>query len=297
MRTIKIDFSSGTPKIECDSSAAGIQGEHRASELVIILPPDMPSGLSYRLAFDPGGQSDTMSLTDGELRYELPQSVTQHDAVSMTVEGYEGEARIYKSVMVELYFDAAVDTDNPVDVDGHSIGAEVAANTAARHSHENKAVLDKFAESEDGKPTYDGKALGGGGTSTAEEVSYTNTQLPNVENVKTALDELVPDSHTHDNKDTLDKLSVADGKLQYAGSDVGLKGDTGAAFTYSDFTAEQLAALKGEKGEKGDKGDTGAAGADGYTPVRGTDYWTAADKAKIVDDVLAALPTWTGGSY
>ena len=38
-------------------------------------------------------------------------------------------------------------------------------------------------------------------------------------------------------------------------------------------------------------------GADGYTPVKGTDYWTAADKAEMVSDVLAALPTWTGGSY
>lgn len=39
---------------------------------------------------------------------------------------------------------------------------------------------------------------------------------------------------------------------------------------------------------KGDKGDT---------PIKGTDYWTAADKAEIVNDTLAALPTWTGGSY
>ena len=101
----------------------------------------------------------------------------------------------------------------------------------------------------------------GSGASTAEEVSYTNTQLPNVKNVKTALDELVTKSHSHDNKSVLDKLSVADGKLQYDGSDVGLKGD---------------------------KGDT---------PVKGTDYWTEEDKAEIVDDVLAALPTWTGGSY
>ena len=44
----------------------------------------------------------------------------------------------------------------------HSLAAEIALNTAARHTHENKSVLDKFAES-DGKPTYDGKALGGGG--------------------------------------------------------------------------------------------------------------------------------------
>lgn len=34
-------------------------------------------------------------------------------------------------------------------------------------------------------------------------------------------------------------------------------------------------------------GVTGSAGADGYTPVRGTDYWTEADKAEIISDVLA----------
>lgn len=49
----------------------------------------------------------------------------------------------------------------------------------------------------------------------------------------------------------------------------GEKGDKGDAFTYSDFTAEQLAALKGEKGDtgaqgpKGDKGDTGSQGPKG----------------------------------
>ena len=136
----------------------------------------------------------------------------------------------------------------------------------------------------------------------------------------------------------------------------GAKGDKGDAFTYSDFTAEQLAALKGEKGdtgpqgpqgEKGDtgpqgpqgkKGDTGPQGLqgiqgvqgpqgergpagadgaigpqgpqgakgdpgspgkdgiDGHTPVKGTDYWTASDKAEIVDEVTAALPKYGGES-
>ena len=43
-------------------------------------------------------------------------------------------------------------------------------------------------------------------------------------------------------------------------------GEKGAAFTYSDFTATQLAALKGEKGDTGPagaKGDTGAQGPQG----------------------------------
>lgn len=95
----------------------------------------------------------------------------------------------------------------------------------------------------------------------ANAIDYSNATLPNILTVGDALDELVPNSHTHANKDTLDKLSVSNGKLQYNGSDVGLKGD---------------------------KGDM---------PVKGTDYWTAADKAEIVNDTLAALPTWTGGGY
>ena len=89
----------------------------------------------------------------------------------------------------------------------------------------------------------------------AEYVSYSNAALPNISTVGGALDKLVPNSHTHANKDTLDKLSVSNGKLQYNGSDVGLK------------------------------------------PIKGTDYWTESDKAEIVADTLAALPTWTGGNY
>lgn len=46
----------------------------------------------------------------------------------------------------------------------------------------------------------------------------------------------------------------------------GEKGDKGDPFTYSDFTADQLALLKGDKGDKGDsiKGDSGE---DGFSPT------------------------------
>ena len=71
--------------------------------------------------------------------------------------------------------------------------------------------------------------------------------------------------------------------------------------------ADGQAGAPGEKGDKGDKGDTGAQGADGApgakgdkgdpgtTPVKGTDYWTAADKAEMVQDTKTALTaeTWT----
>jgi len=57
--------------------------------------------------------------------------------------------------------------------------------------------------------------------------------------------------------------------------DTGQKGDTGDAFTYEDFTSEQLAGLKGEKGDtgpagpKGDTGDKGETGETGSTGDKG----------------------------
>lgn len=44
-------------------------------------------------------------------------------------------------------------------------------------------------------------------------------------------------------------------------------------------------------------GAKGEPGAPGKTPVRGTDYWTAADKQEIVNSVIAALPDGTEVSY
>ena len=61
---------------------------------------------------------------------------------------------------------------------------------------------------------------------------------------------------------------------------------------------------KGSTGATGARGATGAAGKDGYTPVRGTDYWTADDIATIqsyVDEKAAALQsksiTDSGGHF
>lgn len=58
--------------------------------------------------------------------------------------------------------------------------------------------------------------------------------------------------------------------------------------------------LKGDKGDKGDPGTNGKDGqpgkdgADGKTPVKGTDYFTEADKAEMVSAVISALPKYNG---
>ena len=63
------------------------------------------------------------------------------------------------------------------------------------------------------------------------------------------------------------------------------KGEKGDAFTYEDFTTEQLEALRGQKGDAG------------YTPQKGTDYFTDADKNELIQAILTELPKWEGGSY
>lgn len=75
----------------------------------------------------------------------------------------------------------------------------------------------------------------------------------------------------------------------------GEKGDKGDAFTYNDFTPEQLASLKGEKGEKGDKGDSGSYTAgtgieitDGVISAT-AEVYKAGDGISIINGLISAL--------
>lgn len=60
-------------------------------------------------------------------------------------------------------------------------------------------------------------------------------------------------------------------------------------FIFDNLKGEQ--GIQGIQGEQGLQGIQGPVGADGATPVRGTDYWTAADKQEIINEVLAAIPS------
>ena len=352
-RTITVDYAR--PR----GYDVGYRAENNFTLLALPIPAELEGADSYRVYFESTVgdylQTETLTPVDGYVTVKITSDVVPEpgNMAAQLVAFADGEIVGYAPMITGS---AKVSIPDGAERLSHSLAAEIALNTAARHSHSNKAVLDKFAET-DGKPTYDGEALGGGGGTSdfiikmtvasddygnytvtscdatveqinaavaaekrvvviatdttsgvfweipivqaegeicffsaflndvvilsyvqkvaenkskwnlvvtqiqSESVNYSNATLPSVTNVKAALDELVPKSHTHSNKDTLDKLSDSNGKLQYNGSDVGLKGD---------------------------KGDT---------PVKGTDYWTETDKAEIVNDTLAALPTWTGGSY
>jgi hypothetical protein len=58
--------------------------------------------------------------------------------------------------------------------------------------------------------------------------------------------------------------------------------------TYTDGTTSTFTVTNGKNGKDGEPGKAGK------TPVKGTDYYTPADKAEMVADVLAALPVYNG---
>jgi len=76
----------------------------------------------------------------------------------------------------------------------------------------------------------------------------------------------------------------------------GEKGETGEAGPQGPAGPQGEKGETGEVGPQGEQGETGPAGADGHTPVKGTDYWTEADKAEIVEEVLAGMPEGGGGA-
>ena len=91
----------------------------------------------------------------------------------------------------------------------------------------------------------------------------------------------------------------ADGKPGAAGAD-GVTphiGDNGNWYVGSTDTGKPSRGATGAPGKDGAKGEPGTPGAAGHTPVKGTDYWTAADKQEIVNNVLAALPDGTEVEY
>ena len=170
MRRCRLNFAEH--RYDCE---AGIVGEHNATELIITPPAIMPDEAVYRLCFEPGGVSEILSKrSDGTLAYPLPAAVTATAFCCMTLIGYIGNEQVYKSRMVQLHFCRAADGDTGIDPQQPGIVAEVNRNTAARHTHDNKLVIDLLTADDTGVLMYDGKAIGGsGGASTAEEISYT----------------------------------------------------------------------------------------------------------------------------
>ncbi len=192
-RTIKVEYSR--PR----GYDVGYRAENNFTLLALPVPAELEGADSYRVYFESTVgeylQTELLTPTDGYVTVKITSDIVPEpgNMAAQLVAFADGEKVGYAPVITGT---AKVSIPDGTERLSHSLAAEIALNTAARHSHDNKAVLDKFAET-DGKPTYDGEALGGG-ASTAEDISYTlsedvQTTFPDIvelesDTVKSGLD-------------------------------------------------------------------------------------------------------------
>ena len=170
-RTITVDYAR--PR----GYDVGYRAENNFTVLALPVPAELEGADSYRVYFEStvGEYLQTGLLTpaDGYVTVKITSDVVPEpgNMAAQLVAFGAGEIVGYAPVITGT---AKVSIPDGTERLSHSLAAEIALNTAARHDHDNKAVLDKFAES-DGEPTYDGQVIGGGG-STGSELFIVNVQ-------------------------------------------------------------------------------------------------------------------------
>ena len=157
-RTIKVEYSR--PR----GYDVGYRAENNFTVLALPVPAELKDADSYRVYFESTVgeylQTELLTPADGYVTVKITSDIVPEpgNMAAQLVAFADGEIVGYAPMITGS---AKVSIPDGTERLSHSLAAEIALNTAARHSHENKAVLDKFAET-DGKPTYDGEALGGG---------------------------------------------------------------------------------------------------------------------------------------
>jgi hypothetical protein len=79
-----------------------------------------------------------------------------------------------------------------------------------------------------------------------------------------------------------------------AKGDKGDKGDRGEAGKNGTNGKDGYTPVKGVDYFDGANGKDGKDGEDGYTPVKGKDYFTDTDKQEMVNSVISAIPKYNG---
>lgn len=193
IRTITVDYAR--PR----GYDVGYRAENNFTLLALPIPAELEGADSYRVYFEStvGEHLQTEPLTpaDGHVTVKITSDVVPEpgNMTAQLVAFGAGEIVGYAPMITGS---AKVSIPDGTERLSHSLAAEIALNTAARHGHDNKSVIDLLTADDTGMLLYDGKVIGGGG-STAEDISYTlsedvQTTFPDIElesdTVKSGLD-------------------------------------------------------------------------------------------------------------
>ena len=165
LRTVTIDFTAESP---ISKKEIGLIGEHNATTLNIIPPIDMSTNANistYTIAFQTGNGTVLHSkpfARGEEITVDLWQQLTLSATLGVQLEGNDSAGNlIAKSRFIRglVFMPSPCGVEGEVDTGNDSLISEIVENTKARHTHDNKSVLDKLAVGADGKLVFDGSAV------------------------------------------------------------------------------------------------------------------------------------------
>lgn len=171
-RTITVDYAR--PR----GYDVGYRAENNFTELSLPVPAELEGADSYRVYFEStvGEYLQTGLLTpvDGYVAVKITSDVVPEpgNMAAQLVAFADGEIVGYAPMITGS---AKVSIPDGTERLSHSLAAEIALNTAARHSHDNKSVIDLLTADDTGTLLYNGKVIGGGG-STESELFIVNVQ-------------------------------------------------------------------------------------------------------------------------
>ena len=171
-RTITVDYAH--PR----GYDVGYRAENNFTLLALPIPAELEGADSYRVYFEStvGEYLQTGLLTpvDGYVAVKITSDVVPEpgNMAAQLVAFADGEIVGYAPMITGS---AKVSIPDGTERLSHSLAAEIALNTTARHSHDNKPVIDLLTADDTGTLLYDGKVIGGGG-STGSELFIVNVQ-------------------------------------------------------------------------------------------------------------------------
>ena len=171
-RTITVDYAR--PR----GYDVGYRAENNFTLLALPVPKELEGADSYRVYFESTVgeylQTELLTPVDGYVTVKITSDVVPEpgNMAAQLVAFVDGETVGYAPMITGS---AKVSIPDGTERLSHSLAAEIALNTAARHSHDNKAVIDLLTADNTGTLLYNGKVIGGGG-STESELFIVNVQ-------------------------------------------------------------------------------------------------------------------------
>ena len=158
-RTITVDYAR--PR----GYDVGYRAENNFTELSLPVPAELEGADSYRVYFESTVgeylQTELLTPVDGYVAVKITSDVVPEpgNMAAQLVAFADGEIVGYAPMITGS---AKVSIPDGTERLLHSLVAEIALNTAARHGHDNKPVIDLLTAGDTGTLLYDGKVIGGG---------------------------------------------------------------------------------------------------------------------------------------